>query len=575
MRDFTVVGGVRNPFEVGEGRQVSVERLRIAARRHLRPRRKNERDRNPVPERNDRRRKALVGKRPAEVLADPLGRWVFVVGVRHAAEPEGVVGDDEASFSDAPSGEFQAVGVLFFVHVDVDEVPGASSLRVVARKDLPRVADLETAPLGKPCAGEVLPGAFDVSLVAVGENYLAVGTHGPCEKERRVAEARSHLEDAPCTDRPREREEKPPDEGTHDRKVPLGGEFFHLGLNRTGLRMEGGEVGGDGVVEDRHVGILLPARTPVKRGPGRPQAGSAFLLRGAIRYDRGMRVGLQVTSFTSPGASEAIRPTLAEVARAAEANGLASLWVMDHFFQIPPVGPPEEPMLEAYTTLGYLAGVTEKIRLGCLVTGVVYREPALLAKAATTLDVLSGGRAYLGIGAAWFEREAVGLGFPFPPIAERFERLEEALQIIQAMWNDERRPFAGKHYRLAETMGVPRPLQKPRPAILIGGRGEKKTLRLVARYADACNLFLHDGPDVLRHQLDVLRRHCDEAGRDYDAVEKTVLGTFRGNAGETVRTCRELAGLGFSHAIFNIPNVHEIAPVEALGREVAAKVADL
>jgi F420-dependent oxidoreductase-like protein len=283
------------------------------------------------------------------------------------------------------------------------------------------------------------------------------------------------------------------------------------------------------------------------------------------------RLGLQVPTFDCPGGSAELRRRLADVARAAEANGYASLWVMDHLFQIEMVGPADDPMLEAYATLGYLAGVTERIRLGALVTGVIYREPALLAKAAATLDLLSGGRSYLGIGAAWYEREARGLGFPFPPLAERFERLEEAIRIILQIWNDERTPFHGRHYRLAETIGVPRPIQTPRPPILVGGRGERRTLRIVARCADACNLFLFDGLDELRRLLDVLRRHCDAEGRDYATIEKTVLGTAdlsKQKPAEIARTCEALAGLGFTHAIFNIPNVYEITPIEALARAV-------
>ena len=195
---------------------------------------------------------------------------------------------------------------------------------------------------------------------------------------------------------------------------------------------------------------------------------------------------------------------------------------MDHWFQIPPVGPPEEPMLEGYTALGFLAAQTERIRLGLLVTGVTYRHPGLLAKTVTTLDVLSEGRAQLGLGAAWFEEEHDGLGVPYPPIAERFERLEEAIQICFQMWSEDDGPYSGKHYQLAETLCSPPPVQQPRPTLMIGGAGEKKTLRLVAQYADACNLFGSDR-EVVAHKLDVLRGHCDDLGRDYDAIEKTIL----------------------------------------------------
>src|SRR5262245_23286180 len=202
-----------------------------------------------------------------------------------------------------------------------------------------------------------------------------------------------------------------------------------------------------------------------------------------------MRIGLQIPSFTWPGSPGSIRATLAEVARTAEEAGFHSVWVMDHFFQIPIVGPVEQEMLEGYATLSYLAGLTERVRLGTLVTGVTYRHPGVLAKTVTTLDVLSGGRAYCGIGAAWFDREHHGLGVPFPPLRERFERLDETLRILLQFWSGEVGRFEGRHYQLAETRNVPPALSQPHPPILIGGMGEKKTLRLVAQYADACNLF--------------------------------------------------------------------------------------
>src|SRR5437588_8652543 len=223
-----------------------------------------------------------------------------------------------------------------------------------------------------------------------------------------------------------------------------------------------------------------------------------------------MKLGLQIPSLTWPGGPAEIGPTLTEIARTADSAGYDSIWVMDHFFQIRGVGAAEEPMLEAYTTLGVLAAHTQHARLGTLVTGVTYRYPGILAKIVTTLDVLSGGRAWLGIGAAWNEEEHVGLGVPFPPLAERFERLEEALRICLQMWSDDDGPFEGKHYKLARTLNSPQALTRPHPPILIGGGGERKTLRLVARYADACNLFA--GPDELPHKLDVLRRHCEEVG---------------------------------------------------------------
>jgi F420-dependent oxidoreductase-like protein len=291
-----------------------------------------------------------------------------------------------------------------------------------------------------------------------------------------------------------------------------------------------------------------------------------------------MRIGLQIPKFTWPDAQE-IAPRLAEIAQAADESGFASLWVMDHFFQIRGVGEPEEPMLEAYTTLGYLAGVTQNLRLGTMVTGVIYRYPGILIKTATTLDVLSRGRSYFGIGAAWFEREARGLGAPFPPLKERFEQLEETLQITKQMWSGQVAPYRGKHFQLEETLSSPKPVSKPHPPILIGGMGERKTLRLTAKYADACNLFARAGREVLRHKLDVLRQHCEEVGRPYEAIERTALGGVNLAPGgmtvaEVVEDCRELAEIGIQHFIVNMPNVHEVEPVRIIGREVIPAVAE-
>ena len=290
-----------------------------------------------------------------------------------------------------------------------------------------------------------------------------------------------------------------------------------------------------------------------------------------------MKVGLQIPRFTWPGGSGEIAPRLAEIAEAAEAAGFYSLWVMDHFFQIPGVGDVDEPMLEGYSALSYLAAVTERVRLGTLVTGVIYRYPGFLIKEVTTLDVLSGGRAYFGVGAGWFEREADGLGFPFPPVAERFERLEEVLQIAHQMWSGDDASFHGTHYQLEEPLLVPQPLSEPHPPILIGGMGEKKTLRLVAQYADACNLFMRAGLDTLRHKLDVLREHCETVGRPYEEIEKTALGTVHVAPGEmtasdVMNQCRDLAELGFDHVIFNMPNVHEIVPLDVFGKEIIPAV---
>ncbi len=293
-----------------------------------------------------------------------------------------------------------------------------------------------------------------------------------------------------------------------------------------------------------------------------------------------MKIGLQIPLYTWPGGPAELGAKLAEIARTADDVGFDSVWVMDHFFQIPLVGPAEMDMLEGYSALSFIAGVTRRVMLGTMVTGVSYRHPGLLAKTVTTLDVLSGGRAYLGIGAAWFEREHQGLGVPFPPLGERFERLEETLQIAKQMWSDDDGPFEGRHYQLAETLCVPKPTSRPHPPIMIGGLGEKKTLRLVARYGDACNLFAFIGIDGLRGKLDVLRRHCDDLGRAYDEIERTSLDTVNLSPGnmsvaDVVAKCGELAGVGIQHAIFNMPNAQEIKPLEVFGQEVLPEVRGL
>jgi len=292
-----------------------------------------------------------------------------------------------------------------------------------------------------------------------------------------------------------------------------------------------------------------------------------------------MKIGLQIPNFTWPGGPAQMAAKLREIAQTADEGGLASLWVMDHLFQIPPVGPAELDMLEGYSALSFLAGLTRRATLGTMVTGVTYRHPGVLVKTVSTLDVLSGGRAVLGIGAAWFEREHRGLGVAFPPLRERFERLEEALQIAHLMWSGGIHQFEGKHYQLAETLNVPKPLTIPRPPILIGGMGEQKTLRLVAKYADACNLFTHAGTALIKQKLDVLRRHCDALKRDYERIEKTSLATLTLNDDASidaaVATCRELASAGIQHAIFNMPNVSEVKPVELLARKVLPQVRGL
>src|SRR6201997_3896096 len=247
-----------------------------------------------------------------------------------------------------------------------------------------------------------------------------------------------------------------------------------------------------------------------------------------------MKLGLHISDFTWDGGAPQLRGKLGEIARRAEEAGVDRISVMDHVWQIGPLGPPEHEMLEAYTALGWLAAKTERVKLLAMVTAVVYREPGLLAKAVTTLDVLSGGRAILGIGAAWNEDESRGLGLPFPPTAERFERLEEAILICKQMWSGSEAPFDGEHYHLARTLNSPQALSRPHPPILIGGGGEKKTLRLVARYADSCNIAVYD-VGVAAHKLDVLREHCVTEGRNYDEIEKTAQTRFNlGENGENV-----------------------------------------
>lgn len=289
-----------------------------------------------------------------------------------------------------------------------------------------------------------------------------------------------------------------------------------------------------------------------------------------------MKIGLQVSSFTWSNGSAGIAAKLGAIARAADEAGLASLWLMDHYFQIPGVGPVEDDMLEGYSGLSYCAALTQRIRLGTMATGVTYRHPGVLVKTATTLDVLSGGRAWLGIGAAWFEREHLGLGVPFPPLAERFERLEETLQIAKQMWSGEVGPYRGKHFTLEETLCRPQPLSRPHPPILVAGGGEKKTLRLVAKYGDACNFF-GDIP-TLRHKLDVLKRHCDEVGRDYGEIEKTSLGTLRlapgQSSSEVIAHLRDLAAAGIQHALFGPPS-EDPRDLERFGREVVPEAAGL
>ncbi len=297
-----------------------------------------------------------------------------------------------------------------------------------------------------------------------------------------------------------------------------------------------------------------------------------------------MHLGIHVNRFTWPGGPAAIGPTLAAIAQRAEAAGFFSLSVMDHFFQIPPNGAANLEMLEAYTTLGYVAGTTSRLRLGTVVTGVTYRHPGLLVKEATTLDVLAGGRTYFGIGAAWFEQEHVGLGVPFPPLRERFERLEEALQIAHHMWSGNESPFVGKHYRLEHPMCYPPPLQKPHPPILIGGAGEQKTLHLVAKYGDVCNLFEEIGLDELRRKLDVLAEHCVAVGRAYDDITKSVNARLRlskdGRDGtQTPRQVLDrwaaLRDLGITWVNVSIPNAADPEVFDLIGSDVVPELTKL
>ncbi|MEU0501273.1 LLM class F420-dependent oxidoreductase [Nocardia sp. NPDC005998] len=290
-----------------------------------------------------------------------------------------------------------------------------------------------------------------------------------------------------------------------------------------------------------------------------------------------MELGFHLPIFDIDGGTTAIAGELARVGAAAEASGATWLSFMDHYFQIEPTGlPAESNMLEGYTTLGYLAAHTSRIELGLLVTGVTYRHPGLLAKIVTTLDVLSGGRAALGLGAAWFEREHQGLGVPFPPIAERFERLEETLRICQQMWDPQNNgPFDGKYYQLAETLCSPQPINRPK--VLIGGSGERKTLRLVAQYGDACNLF-GSSPEEVGHKLDVLRRHCDEVGRDYNEIRITMMANNPrpdpNTRDEFVRQMADYAKLGV-HTVIIIPTTGSPAAwIDAMAPAVS-QLADL
>jgi F420-dependent oxidoreductase-like protein len=295
-----------------------------------------------------------------------------------------------------------------------------------------------------------------------------------------------------------------------------------------------------------------------------------------------MKVGLQISSFTWPGGPEAIGPTLARVARQADDVGFDSIWVMDHFFQIRGVGSVEEPMLEGMTTLGFLAAHTTRARLGLMVGGVHYRDAGLWVKATTTLDVLSGGRAWLGIGAAWNEMESRSLGFRFPPLGERFEQLEDTLRLAHAMWTGERGTEAavdGHHLHAERALNSPQSLSRPRVPIMVGGGGEKKTLRLVAQYADACNVF--GGPEAIARKYAILAEHCASVGRDPAEIERSTLQNVRLGPAERGRVetsaavvdrFGELSDAGAQHVIFELKDVHEPAYLEQVGRDILPAV---
>jgi len=294
-----------------------------------------------------------------------------------------------------------------------------------------------------------------------------------------------------------------------------------------------------------------------------------------------MHIGLQIPSFKYPGGTAAIRPKLNEIVTTAEEAGFYSLWVMDHYYQIKGLFGEAytDPMLEAYTTLGYFAGLTGKAYLGVLVTGVIYRHPSVLMKMVNTLDILSGGRSYLGIGAAWYEEEAKGYGIPYPSTSERFEQLEDNLKLAKALWAGDEASFDGKHFSAPAITNNPRPLSKPHPRLMIGGTGPNKTLRLVAQYADACNIGDWVGAENMQKALDALKKHCESLGRDYATVEKTSLSTAHLSGDDTVDSVigriNQLSEMGFTHAIFNMPDAYKITPLETFAKEIIPAVAEL
>ncbi|MHA2503798.1 MAG: LLM class F420-dependent oxidoreductase [Candidatus Kariarchaeaceae archaeon] len=291
-----------------------------------------------------------------------------------------------------------------------------------------------------------------------------------------------------------------------------------------------------------------------------------------------MKLGIQIPNFTYPDGEKKLGENLAEIVQKVD-SGFHSLWVMDHYYQIKGLFglPYTDPMMEGYSVLNYFAGLTKHVKLGTLVTGVIYRNPAFLVKQVTTLDVLSGGRAYFGVGAGWYKEEAEAYGFPYGTWTDRFEKLEETLQITDKMWSDESGPYEGKHYQLGDVHNSPQPINGRVP-IMIGGMGEKKTLRMVAQYADATNLFGRNNFDVLQHKLDVIRKHCGNLGRDYDTIEKTTLSTLKLHEDDTVEVflseLKRLGEMGFDHIIVNLPDIYTLESLETLHEEVVPVIAD-
>jgi len=287
--------------------------------------------------------------------------------------------------------------------------------------------------------------------------------------------------------------------------------------------------------------------------------------------EKTMRIGLQIPHFR-PSTPESMRSWLTDTVQAADQGGFDSLWVMDHFFQLGMwLGEPETEMIEGYTTLGFFAGITQQVKIGLLVGGVIYRHPSLVIKSISTLDVLSHGRAYFGIGAAWYEHETKSLGMRFPPVSERFERLEETLQIAKHMWSGDTSAYEGKHYQLPYPVNSPQPLSQPHPPIMIGGMGPKKTMRLVAQYGDACNLFGRAEPKVLRERLDIIKAHCDRVGRAYEDIEKTTLVTADfedGGVRNVIAKGKALQSLGFEHIIFNVKGLYTPETLKSFTQEI-------